>query len=84
MKPFLSGRPSSGTPALRPTVEGTDTGLAGIPSLASQPGLKSSGSDHKHGPNIECIKQGDKVVRLLITCTCGEKIEVECLYPAAG
>ena len=76
MKPFLNGRPSSGTPALRPAADGNDLGIAGIPSLASQPGLKSSGSDHEHGPSIECIKQGDKVVRLVITCTCGEKIEV--------
>jgi len=28
------------------------------------------------------IKEGDKVVRLVVTCSCGEKIEVECLYPA--
>ncbi|MBP7141304.1 MAG: hypothetical protein KBA71_05310 [Opitutaceae bacterium] len=84
MKPFLSGRPSTGTPALRPATDGSDAGIAGIPSLATQPGLKCAGSDPAHGPNIECIKQGDKVVRLVITCTCGEKIEVECLYPAAG
>jgi len=36
------------------------------------------------GPNIEIVKQGDKVTRLIVTCTCGERIEIECLYPASG
>jgi hypothetical protein len=31
-------------------------------------------------PNIEAVKEGDKVVRLVITCACGERMEVECLY----
>lgn len=36
------------------------------------------------GPNIEVVKQGDKVVRLVIKCSCGELIEIECLYPAGS
>jgi hypothetical protein len=32
------------------------------------------------GPVVEVIKEGEKVVR----CSCGERIEVECLYPAGG
>lgn len=36
------------------------------------------------GPQIETVKQGDKVVRLIVTCSCGERIEIECLYPTAG
>jgi len=35
-------------------------------------------------PNIEVVKQGEKVTRLIVTCACGERIEIECLYPAAG
>jgi hypothetical protein len=35
-------------------------------------------------PTIEVVKQGDKVTRLIVTCTCGEHIEIECLYPASG
>jgi hypothetical protein len=30
------------------------------------------------------VKEGDKVVRLVITCVCGERIEVDCLYPAGS
>ena len=84
MKPFLSGRPTTGTPALRPTADGIEARILGIPSLTSQPGLKAESADHTHGPRIECVKQGEKVVRMIITCSCGERIEVECLYPAAG
>lgn len=84
MKPFLSGRPSAGLPALRPNADALETGITGIPSLMSQPGLKSADIEHTHGPRIECVKQGEKVVRMIITCACGERIEVECLYPAAG
>ncbi len=84
MKPFLSGRPAAGTSALRSAAEGIEASYPGIPSLVSQPGLKRASDDHEHGPKIECVKQGDKVVRMIITCSCGERIEVECLYPAAG
>ncbi len=36
------------------------------------------------GPNVEVVKQGDKVVRLIVKCSCGEIIEIECLYPAGS
>jgi hypothetical protein len=33
-------------------------------------------------PGIEVVKEGEKVVRLIVTCACGERLEVECLYRA--
>lgn len=33
---------------------------------------------------VEVVKEGDKVVRLIVTCVCGERVEVECLYPAGS
>jgi hypothetical protein len=33
---------------------------------------------------VEVIKEGDKIVRLVVTCACGERVEVECLYPAGS
>jgi hypothetical protein len=30
------------------------------------------------------VREGDKIVRLVITCTCGERTEIECLYPAGS
>jgi hypothetical protein len=32
-------------------------------------------------PQIDVVKQGDKIIRLVVTCTCGERTEIECLYP---
>jgi hypothetical protein len=63
------------------------------PAGTGSPGFvaKSAGG-HVHkpdgtsgaGPTVECVKQGDKVTRLIVTCACGERIEIECLYPAGG
>jgi hypothetical protein len=78
MKSFLSGRSHASSDSLQ------------APGTTS-PGFtaKTIGSVHKdhpagHGPTVECLKQGDKVTRLIVTCACGERIEIECLYPAGG
>ena len=86
MKPFLSGRTSVGNVALRPAASGSgDESLAGVRPVEGR-GSKQGGDTeaHEHGPTVECIKQGDKVVKMIVTCACGERIEIECLYPAAG
>lgn len=79
MKPFLQGKKSLSGAALRSphpagvlrprTVEATGTGIHG---------------EAGHGASVEVIKQGDKVTRLIVTCTCGEKIEVDCIYPVGS
>ncbi len=83
MKPFLSGR--------------AQVTVAPLQSLASTP-AKSPAPRHHHGhasgaaaksggeaaPQVECVRQGDKITRLIVTCSCGERIEIECLYPAGG
>ena len=73
MKSFLVGRKSLEAHALRP-------------AHARQTTLQVSGvvKPAPNGPNVEVIKQGDKVVRLVIKCSCGELIEIECLYPAGS
>ena len=38
------------------------------------------GAAHAHQPHVECIKRGDKVTHLIVTCACGERIEIDCLY----
>lgn len=32
-------------------------------------------------PQVELVKQGDKIMRIIVTCNCGERTEIECLYP---
>jgi len=51
-----------------------------FPALGTQ---KPEQSGHG-GIQIETVKEGDKVVRLVVTCACGERIEVECIYPAGS
>ena len=33
-----------------------------------------------HDTTVEAIKEGDRVVKLIVTCRCGEKIEILCAY----
>lgn len=33
-----------------------------------------------HDATVEAIKEGERVVKLIITCRCGEKIEILCAY----
>jgi hypothetical protein len=77
MKPFLSGKKSLvGTEPLAP--------IAPLVPLGTPATLRPhpvTGKTHA-SPNIEVVKEGDKVVRLVVTCSCGERMEVECLYPA--
>lgn len=77
MKSFLQGRPVQQTPALRSL---SSPGLEGL----AKGKLAHAHEGEGGGPNVECVKQGEKVVRLIVTCSCGEKIEIECLYPAGG
>lgn len=49
----------------------------------SQP-LGDKNKSDTGGPTVECVMQGEKVARLIVTCSCGERIEIECLYPAGG
>jgi len=77
MKPFLSGRPQVQSVNLQPI-----SGIGAAEAVARA-------SAHKHskegaGPSVETVKQGDKIVRLVVTCSCGERIEIDCLYPASG
>jgi hypothetical protein len=39
------------------------------------------GSGHgNHEVAVEAIKEGDRVTKLIVTCRCGERIEILCAY----
>jgi len=84
MKPFLSGRAQTTTPALQPL--SSPVVKDGGARIGSHNHLSTGvlGKDSESAPTIECVKQGDKVVRLIVTCSCGERIEIDCLYPGMG
>ncbi len=85
MKSFLSGRPSAAVPSLKPLLEKPPV-HAGVGALDAPSASRSAspqlsrGNGHAHEPSVECIKQGDKVTHLVVTCACGERIEIDCLY----
>lgn len=71
MKPFLSGKRSHEDALLR---------APHVHKAAPAGGVRPAAE----GPVVDVVKEGDKIVRIIVTCSCGEKVEVECLYPAGG
>ncbi|MDD2765217.1 MAG: hypothetical protein PHE83_14735 [Opitutaceae bacterium] len=72
MKHYLHGRSQLSETALKPP--SPPAGALRIAPLETD----------SVGPNVEVVKQGDRVTRLIVTCACGERVEIECLYSAAG
>jgi hypothetical protein len=71
MRPFLQGKRTLPAEALHaPTVK----------SILPISGVLVAPPSGGPGPNIEVVKEGEKIVRLVVTCACGERLEVECLY----
>lgn len=73
MKPFLSGKRAHDSQPLRSLhVHKAPTPVRPVVAAADA------------GPTVEVVKEGDKVVRIIVSCACGEKVEVDCLYPAGS
>jgi hypothetical protein len=77
MKTFLHNKKPLTLPALTPSH------LAARQAFPAIGAVEAPARGHD-GTHIEVVKEGDKVARLVITCACGERIEVECLYPAGA
>lgn len=79
MKPFLSDRPRVSTP----TVSAATAPSAGAFALAGSSSPAANHGGHQiESPRIECVREGDRITRLVIICACGERIEIDCLYAA--
>jgi hypothetical protein len=70
MKSFLQGKRSLEIAPLR--APHTSSLPAGMSACAIAPAGAA--------PQIDIVKQGDKIIRLVVTCSCGERTEIECLY----
>jgi hypothetical protein len=87
MKPFLSGRPiydPNGNSLVGNTQKAAAVG--GLTAVGALGSAKATQAAHAlavahSSASVETIKQGDTVVRLVVTCACGERIEIDCLYP---
>lgn len=79
MKSFLQGKKVLNAQTLRaPAAAGGSTAPKSphAPLSVVTPGASSA--------HVELVKEGDKVVRLIVTCVCGERVEIECLYTAGS
>ena len=79
MKSFLHGKKSVPVAAL--WAAGTHN-KTGAPTAAERKAPVPETAAAR--PTVEVVKEGDKVVRVYVTCSCGERIELECLYPAGA
>ena len=73
----------------RPRVSGHSSELhTGVSSAATPPPLfdaamlvgAHAGGDSGQEATVEAIKEGERVTKLIVTCRCGEKIEILCAY----
>jgi hypothetical protein len=76
MKPFLQGKKTLSIAPLRPPHAPLKQHAPAADG--SQPAAHPAGA----GWSVEVVKEGDKVTRILVTCACGERTEITCLYPA--
>ncbi len=78
MKSFLDGKKTYEAPSLAapaaPMAQHTPKA-----AHAHEPAVLSGSK-----AQVEIVKEGDKVVRIFVTCSCGERVEIECLYPAGS
>jgi len=82
MNPFLLGKKNLSVPPLRPLTTQLPAGMASAAGASARICAADSGSSAQ--PTVEVVKEGDKVIRLVVLCGCGERIEIECLYPGNG
>ncbi len=78
MKDFLQNRPrvAAQGPEIHKTAAAMPTPLFDAALLGGAHAGVESGQE----PTVEAIKEGDRVVKLIVTCRCGEKIEILCAY----
>ena len=81
MNSFLQGKKSLAVAPLRGI---TATHLSSSTAAATAPRPATAPESHSGSPTVELVKEGDKVVRIVVVCTCGERVEIDCLYPAGG
>jgi len=75
---FLHNRPRVSTPPGH--LPGGGTAQPSPLFDAALMGALSGNTGHGHDATVEAIKEGDRVVKLIVTCRCGEKIEILCAY----
>jgi hypothetical protein len=79
MKSFLQGKKTVEMEPLRPPPQFASPFA---PRCEASRGGVSVTTPGASSAQVEVVKEGDKVVRLIVNCVCGERVEIECLYSA--
>jgi len=79
--PLASGlaipeRPKAGNAGAR------DEGATSFRPLGQAGAAPAPGADFRHEPRVSLQRDGDRVTGIRIQCTCGQMIELACLYEA--
>lgn len=81
MKSFLQGKKNLEMSALRPPATAVSSSAPHVHDPRAPLSVVTPGASSAH---VEVVKEGGKVVRLVVTCVCGERVEIECLYSAGS
>ncbi len=82
MESFLKGREKVGKAKLPREKAGGLAGLGGAAEQARPPAAPAAGHrpGNPHEPKVELVAEDGVVSKIVVTCTCGQRIELMCEY----
>ena len=78
MKSFLSGR--TGVAVLDSPNPVEVEAPSGLSLLASACALPSAAAPKAGASSVQCVREGDVIKKLIVTCECGKIVEIDCRY----
>ncbi len=83
MKSFLSVRHRVASPG-RPALSADSASALSRMSHKDNGDCERPASGKGTSAQVECVREGDRISRIVVTCGCGERIEIDCLYAAGN
>ncbi len=78
MKSFLSGR--AGVAVLDSPNSTEVEKPSGLSVLASTPALPGAAAPKVGTSSVQCVREGDVIKKIIVTCECGKIVEIDCQY----
>jgi len=78
MKSFLSGRTGVAVSDSPNPVE--VEAPSGLSLLASARALPGAAAPKAGASSVQCVREGDVIKKLVVTCECGKIVEIDCQY----
>ncbi len=82
MRSFLSGR--SGVAVLDEPNSAEVEKPSGLSLLASAAPLPGAAAPKVGTSSVQCVRDGDVIKKLIVTCECGKIVEIDCQYPTGA